>query len=55
MYKVNEIYNKPYDVSAENGEMIFVMNLVFGQRERKRNWFKNKTSNETNDFRKNPP
>ena len=30
-----ELILKPYDVSTANGEMIFGMNLVFGQRERK--------------------
>lgn len=32
MYK---LILEPYDVSTVNGEMIFEMNLVFGQRERK--------------------
>jgi site-specific DNA recombinase len=30
-----ELILEPYDVSTANGEMIFGMNLVFGQRERK--------------------
>jgi len=30
-----ELILEPYDVSTANGEMIFEMNLVFGQRERK--------------------
>ena len=30
-----ELMLEPYDVSTANGEMIFGMNLVFGQRERK--------------------
>ena len=30
-----ELILKPYDVTTSNGEMIFGMNLVFGQRERK--------------------
>ena len=30
-----ELILEPYDVSTSNGEMIFEMNLVFGQRERK--------------------
>ena len=30
-----ELVLEPYDVSTANGEMIFGMNLVFGQRERK--------------------
>lgn len=30
-----ELIPEPYDVSTANGEMIFEMNLVFGQRERK--------------------
>ena len=30
-----ELILEPYDVSTANGEMIFCMNLVFGQRERK--------------------
>ena len=31
----SELILEPYDVSTANGEMIFGMNLVFGQRERK--------------------
>lgn len=35
-YKVKiELSLEPYDVSTANGEMIFGMNLIFGQRERK--------------------
>ena len=30
-----ELILEPFDVSTANGEMIFGMNLVFGQRERK--------------------
>ena len=30
-----ELILEPYDVSTANGEMMFGMNLVFGQRERK--------------------
>ena len=33
-----ELILEPYDVSTANGEMMFGMNLVFGQRERKNIW-----------------
>ena len=49
-----ELILEPYDVSTANGKMIFGMNLVFGQRERKEidKLIKKKTTlNPDNDFK----
>ena len=39
-----ELILEPYDITTANGEMMFGMNLVFGQRERKEIGARTKTS-----------
>ena len=48
-----ELILEPYDVSTANGEMIFGMNLVFGQRERKEIGARTKRAYGRNGIRKN--
>ena len=50
-----ELILKPYDVSTANGEMIFCMNLVFGQRERKEIGARTKRAMEEMAFEKIHP
>lgn len=50
-----ELILEPYDVSTANGEMIFGMNLVFGQRERKEIGARTKRAMEEMAFEKIHP